>query len=154
MTWTDPVSGTVWQGVPLWDLAGAVDDVESSNHYTYNDTRATMGYIVRVSAADGFNATFSSADTTHNDGYIVAYKMNGTALTGSNAPLKLVGPATSSNKQRVGGIAKISLEGLPDQYPAGNWQAEDGRKNQRYNPSGRIRVFSGLPQCNVYRYKW
>ena len=138
VTWTDPASGTVWQRVPLWDLAGAVDDIESSSHYTYNDTRATMGYTIRVSAAHGYNATFSSASTTHNDGYIVAYKMNGTALTVSNAPLKLVGPATSSNKQRVGGIVKISLEGLPDQYPAGNWHTEDGWKNQRCNPARRI----------------
>ena len=90
----------------------------------------------------------------HNDGYIVAYKKNGAALTGSDAPLKLVGPATTRAKQRVGGIVKISLEGLPDQYPAGNWQSEDGWKDQRCNPAGRIRVFSGLPQCNVYRYKW
>ena len=43
VTWTDPVSGTVWQGVPLWDLAGAVDDIESSNHYTFNDTRGNDG---------------------------------------------------------------------------------------------------------------
>ena len=122
VTWTDPSSGTVWQGVPLWDLAGAVDDIESSNHYTFNDTRATMGYTIRVSATDGFNATFASATAAHNDGFFVAYKMNGTPLTGTSAPLKLVGPATTSNKQRVGGIEKISLEGLPDQYPAGDWQ--------------------------------
>ena len=83
VTWTDS-SGTVWQGVPLWDLAGAVDDIESSNHYTFNDTRATMGYTIRVSAADGYNATFASATAAHNDGFFVAYKMNGAALTGSD----------------------------------------------------------------------
>ena len=76
-----------------------------------------MGYTIRVSAADGYNATFTSAEAAHNNGFFVAYKMNGVPLTGSDAPLKLVGPATTSGKQRVGGIAKISLEGLPDQYP-------------------------------------
>jgi PKD repeat protein/DMSO/TMAO reductase YedYZ molybdopterin-dependent catalytic subunit len=122
VTWTDASTGTVWEGVALWDLAGAVDDIETSNHFTFNDTRATAGYTIRVSAADGFNATFASAAVAHNDSYIVAYKMNGVPLTGTSAPLKLVGPATTSGSQRVGHIVKISLEGLSDQYPAGNWQ--------------------------------
>ena len=97
-----------------------------------------MGYTIRVSAADGFNATFASANAAHNDGYFVAYKMNGTALTGSDAPLKLVGPATTSGKQRVGGIAKISLEGLPDQYPAGNWQLKLVGKISDVIPQGEF----------------
>ena len=42
VTWTD-TSNNVWQGVSLWDLAGAVDDIETSNHFTFNDTRAAMG---------------------------------------------------------------------------------------------------------------
>ena len=62
------------------------------------------------------------ATSAHNDGYFVAYKKNGVALTGSDAPLKLVGSATSSGSQRVGNVVKIALEGLPDQYPAGDWQ--------------------------------
>ncbi len=82
VTWTDPSSNNVWQGVSLWDLAGAVDDVESTSHFTFNDTRAAMGYTIRVSAADGFNATFASATAAHNDGYIVAYKKNGAAPDG------------------------------------------------------------------------
>ena len=40
VTWTDTSTGTVWEGVSLWDLAGAVDDIETSNHFTFNDTRA------------------------------------------------------------------------------------------------------------------
>jgi PKD repeat protein len=137
VTWTDS-SNTVWEGVSLWDLAGAVDDIETSNHFTFNDTRATMGYTIRVSAADGYNATFASATAAHNDGYFVAYKKNGTALTGSDAPLKLVGSATTNGKQRVGGIVKISLEGLPDQYPAGNWQLKMVGKITDVIPQGEF----------------
>ena len=117
VTWTDAATGTVWQGVSLWDLAGAVDDIETSNHFTFNDTRAAANYTIRVSAGDGFFADFYSTIAAHNDGYIVAYKSNGSLLTGTSAPLKLVGPATSKGIQRVGNITKISLIGLPDQYP-------------------------------------
>jgi PKD repeat protein len=138
VTWTDASTGTTWEGVALWDLAGAVDDIEASNHFTFNDTRATKGYTIRVSAADGFNATFASAAVAHNDSYIVAYKMNGAQLTGTSAPLKLVGPATTTNKQRVGGIVKIGLEGLPDQYPAGNWQLKLNGKISDAIPQGEF----------------
>ena len=55
---------------------------------------------------------------SHNDGFIVANTLNGSALSGSNGHLKLVGPATTSNGQRVGNITTIRLEGLPS-YPAG-----------------------------------
>ena len=46
------------KGVSLWDLAGAVDDIETSSHYTFNDTRAAANYTIRVSAADHFPADF------------------------------------------------------------------------------------------------
>ena len=153
VTWTDS-SNNVWQGVSLWDLAGAVDDIETSNHFTFNDTRATMGYTIRVSAADGYNATFASATAAHNNGYIVAYKKNGAALTGSDTPLKLVGPATASGSERVGGIVKISLEGLPDQYPAGNWQLTLNGKITDIIPQSEFEYSAELPQCHVHRYKW
>jgi DMSO/TMAO reductase YedYZ molybdopterin-dependent catalytic subunit len=120
VTYTDS-SGQVWTGVPLWDLVGSVDDIETSAHWTFNDTRANVtGYTVRVIAGDGYNKTFSSLGVSHNNGYIIANTLNGTALSGSNGHLKLVGPATTSGGQRVGNITKISLEGLPA-YPAGSY---------------------------------
>ena len=148
VTWTDS-SNNVWEGVSLWDLAGAVDDIEASSHFTFNDTRAAMGYTVRVSAADGFNATFASADIAHNDGYFVAYRKNGVPLAGSDAPLKLVGSATTSGKQRVGGITKISLEGLPDQDPAGEWQLKLDGKISDIIPQGEFEYSAG---CHIATY--
>ena len=136
VTWTD-TSGNVWQGVSLWDLVGAVDDIESSNHFTFNDTRAAANYTIRVSAAD-FSADFYSIPAAHNDGFFVAYKKNGAPLTGSDAPIKLVGPATTKGSQRVGNITKISLIGLPDQYPAGNWQLKMVGKVSDVIPQGEF----------------
>jgi PKD repeat protein/DMSO/TMAO reductase YedYZ molybdopterin-dependent catalytic subunit len=118
VTYTDS-SARTWTGVPLWDLVGSVDDIETSSHWTFNDTRANVsGYTVRVIAGDGYNATFTSLSVSHNNGFIVANTLNGTALSGSNGNLKLVGPATTSGGQRVGNVTKIRLEGLPS-YPAG-----------------------------------
>ena len=37
ITYTDD-NGTVWSGVALWELVGAVDDIESSSHWTFSDT--------------------------------------------------------------------------------------------------------------------
>jgi len=112
----------VWTGIPLWYLVAVVDDVATGNHWTLNDTRAAAGYMVRVSASDGFNATFSSVDIARNDSFIVANKMNAAPLTEDNgAPLKLVGTGVTSGKQRVGNIATISLEGLPDEITESEW---------------------------------
>ncbi len=120
VTYTD-TAGTVWTGVPLWDLVGAVDDIETTSHWTFNDTLATEGYTVRVSAGDGFNTTFASAAIAHNNSYIVANTANGTPLTGSAYPLKLVGPMITSGKQKVGNISRISLEGIPTPFAPGDW---------------------------------
>jgi parallel beta-helix repeat protein len=141
VTWTD-TSGNTWEGMSLWDLAGAVDDIETTSHYTFNDTRAAMGYTIRVSAGDGFNATFASADVAHNDGFFVAHKMNGAALTGSAAPLKLVGPSIVGGSQSVGNVVKISLEGLPDQYPAGDWQLTLNGKISDVIPQGEFEYWA------------
>ena len=120
VTYTD-TDGTVWTGVPLWDLVGAVDDIETTSHWTFNDTLATEGYTVRVSAGDGFNTTFASAAIAHNNSYIVANTANGVPLTGSAYPLKLVGPMITSGKQKIGNISRISLEGIPTPFAPGDW---------------------------------
>jgi len=111
----------VWTGMPLWYLAGAVDDIETGSHWTFNNTRAAAGYTVRVTASDGLTATFEVADIARNNSFIVADKLNATALTADNGgPLKFVGPGLSG-KQQVGSIVSIALEGLPDESAESEW---------------------------------
>ncbi len=115
-------SDRVWTGIPLWYLVAVVDDMEADDHWTLNDTRAAAGYTVRVSASDGFNATFSSADIARSSAYLVADKMNATPLSADNgAPLKLAGSALTSGSQRIGSIVSITLEGLPDENADSEW---------------------------------
>jgi DMSO/TMAO reductase YedYZ molybdopterin-dependent catalytic subunit len=109
----------VWGGVPLWELVGAVDDIETTAHWTFNDDRAAAGYTIRVSAGDGYSRTFASADVARSGNYIVANTKNGEPLTDPIAPLRLVG-ANVTGGARVGNIETISLEGLPS-YPDGDW---------------------------------
>lgn len=112
----------VWTGMSLWYLVGVVDDMEAGNHWTLNETRVAEGYTVRVSDASGFNATFNSADIAGSDAYLVADKMNAAPLTddGKTWPLKLVGPSLT-NKQKIGSIASITLEGLPGESTESEW---------------------------------
>ncbi|OPY36823.1 MAG: PKD domain protein [Methanoregulaceae archaeon PtaU1.Bin059] len=112
----------VWGGIPLWVLIGAVDDIETSSHWTFNDTRAAGGYTIRVIAGDGYNRTFASGDVARSGNYIVANTKNGEPLTDSIAPLRLVG-ASVTGGARVGNIETIRLEGLPG-YPAGDWSLQ------------------------------
>ncbi len=124
--WTDN-EGNVWSGSPLWVLLGAVDDIETSSHWTFNDGVAADGYTVKVVAGDGFSKTFNSTDVAKNNEYIVANKCNGEALTGSSAPIRLVGDGVAKDDGSLGGsavgnIVRIEIPEL--QTPAaapGSW---------------------------------
>lgn len=123
--WTDN-EGNVWSGVPLWVLLGAVDDIEESGHWTFNDDRAA-GYTVKVVAEDGYARTFNGTDVARSDDYIVANKCNGAPLTGDLAPLRLVGAGVakedgSLSGASVGKIARIEIPELqtPEAKP-GSW---------------------------------
>lgn len=121
--WTDK-DGNVWSGVPLWVLLGAVDDIESSSHWTFNDTLAA-DYTVKVSAAD-YSKTFNGADIARSNNYIIANKCNGISLTDSG-PLRLVGDGVtrddgSLSGASVGNIVKIEIPELQTLEPAdGSW---------------------------------
>jgi DMSO/TMAO reductase YedYZ molybdopterin-dependent catalytic subunit len=111
-------SGT-WKGLPLWLLCGWVDDDVQHQHGdgAFNDALASAGYTVNVSASDGFSYAFQSSVVARNNDIIVANTLNGVPLskTGSKPPypLKLVGSALTSGKQRIGAIVKIQLLNFP-----------------------------------------
>ncbi|NOQ32827.1 MAG: hypothetical protein GQ567_01315 [Methanosarcinales archaeon] len=106
VTYTDG-SGT-WEGIPLWCLCSAVDNLEAGSHWTFNDSLAATNYTVKVIAADGYNRSFNSSEIARNNGYIVANSLNGEPLD-YLYPLKLVGSAVTSGKDKVGNISKINL---------------------------------------------
>jgi PKD repeat protein len=112
----------IWGGIPLWELVGAVDDIETTAHWTFNDTRAAGGYTIRMIAGDGYNRTFASADVARSGNYLVANTKNGEPLTDAIAPLRLVGINVTGGN-RVGNIETIQLEGLPA-YPDGDWSLD------------------------------
>lgn len=112
--WMDK-DGNVWSGVPLWVLLGAVDDIESSSHWSFNDTLAA-NYSVKVVAGDDFSRTFNGADVAKSDDYIIANKCNGVPLTESG-PLRLVGAGVTKDDGSLGGssvgnIVKIEIPEL------------------------------------------
>jgi DMSO/TMAO reductase YedYZ molybdopterin-dependent catalytic subunit len=123
--WTDK-DGNVWSGVPLWVLLGAVDDIETTGHWTFNDDVAAEGYSVEVIAGDGFSKTFNIADVKRSDDYIIANKVNDEPLT-DKGPLRLVGDGVAKEDGSLGGsavgnIARIEIPELqtPEAAP-GSW---------------------------------
>jgi len=124
--WTDN-EGKVWSGTPLWILAGAVDDIEESTHWTFNDVVAQEGYTIRVEAEDGFSRTFSSQDVARSGDYIVADRVDGKPLSAKHWPLRLVGPGVTKEDGSLGGaavgnIVKITIpELLTPAAEGGSW---------------------------------
>jgi hypothetical protein len=106
-TWTD-ATGQVWSGVPLWLLAGRVDDETKHGDGAYNQKAADQGYQVHVVAVDGFKVALDSARVNRNNNILVAYLVNNNPLDEKNFPLRLVGSDLKSNEM-VGRIAKINL---------------------------------------------
>jgi len=105
--WTD-ADGNEYAGIPLYYLLGRVDDEVKHGDDAYRDDLAKAGYMVDVTANDGFTVTFDSFTTMRNDKMIVAYLMNGKPLEGDAFPLKLVGEELSK-KEMIGGIAKVVI---------------------------------------------
>jgi hypothetical protein len=102
-----------WEGLPLWVLAGWVDD-DNQGPGTFNDQLADIGYDVRVIAADGFSYTFPISDVARNDNVIVANTLNDMPLPADSYPLRMVGSDLTSGKQKVKQIVKIELLDLPE----------------------------------------
>ena len=106
----DDGSGNLFGGVALWRLVGMVDDGDPA---TFDDATAALGYDVTVIATDGFSYTFPISEVARNENIIVANTVNGGELPTDAYPLRLVGSALTSGKQKIRQIASIQLVGLP-----------------------------------------
>ncbi|MBN1682011.1 molybdopterin-dependent oxidoreductase [Candidatus Bathyarchaeota archaeon] len=106
-SWTDS-SSQKWFGLPLWTLLGRVDDNNMHGPEAFNRTLADEDYTVRVKASDGFYKDFNSTFVKLNNDLIIAYKVDGKALSGSDAPIKLVGP-TLTKGQMIKNISEIEI---------------------------------------------
>jgi DMSO/TMAO reductase YedYZ molybdopterin-dependent catalytic subunit len=111
--WTDD-QNRVWEGIPLWILAGRVDDdnPHSKEAQAFNDAVANAGYDIEVIAVDGYSKTFSSIDIKRNNDYIVSFRRDGEPLPENQWPLRLVGPNLTKGEM-VGQITTIKLD-LPE----------------------------------------
>jgi len=116
-SWTDD-QGQVWSGVPLWLLAGSVDDAIQHEGPAFNDDLASAGYTITVTAADGYATEFDSATVARNPDILVAHLVDGQPLPEKYFPLRLVSSALAKN-QLVGMISEIalSLEPVPTSAP-------------------------------------
>ncbi|MDR3576570.1 MAG: molybdopterin-dependent oxidoreductase [Anaerolineaceae bacterium] len=106
-SWTDG-KAQKWTGTPLYLLVGRVDDNTKHGTGAYNTQLADQGYTIDVVGKDGYTVTFDSAKIKDDKNIFVADQVNGNDLTDKDFPLKLVG-SELTNKQMVGGIAKIVL---------------------------------------------
>ncbi len=108
-----------YTGVALWTLVSAVDGADGPDtEYLFNDLLAFEGYIVRVTAEDGYNKAFTSMQVARNDTIIVANKLDGEPLPDDEWPLKIVGDWLASNL-KVSQVVNISLEDL---QPVPDWE--------------------------------
>ncbi len=110
--------GRKWEGIPLWLMAGFVDDVDKHSSDAFNVELAEAGYEIVLTAADGYQVTISSQDIIKNNDYIVANTVDGVAIPQSdkNWPLRLVGAGVSGSSS-IGNIVSIELlksQGLTD----------------------------------------
>ncbi len=115
--------GRVWEGMPLWFLAGFVDDADKHTNEAFNEQLAAAGYQVVITAADEHSVTIDSKDIVRNDNYIIASMLNGAAIPESdnNWPLRLVGPSVSGSAS-VSQIESIKLvKGAALNDVSGHW---------------------------------
>lgn len=134
-TWSDD-ENRLWEGIPLWVLAGRIDDdnPHSKEAQAFNDAVANAGYEVEVIAADGYSKTFSSIDIKRNDDYIVSFRRDGEALPDNQWPLRLVGPDLTKGEM-VGQITTIKAN-LPSSVEEPEWTlCLKGSLNEDITPS-------------------
>jgi len=107
-SWTDD-EGRQWQGVPLWTLAGRIDDDNKHEGKAFNDDLAEAGYDVVLVAADGYEVTLESSLVARNNKILLAYLVNDEPLPEKHWPLRLVGPDLEKSNQ-VGAVETIKVD--------------------------------------------
>ena len=104
-TWKD-AQGQVWSGIPLWLLAGYVDN--KNNAMEIDLAIWSQGFEVQVVSANGTITEFTSTQVYNNDNMIVAYQVNGQSLPATQWPLALVGTAVDQAHE-ISQITEIKL---------------------------------------------
>ena len=103
--WVD-AAGTRWEGVPLFLVAGLIDDKNKHGAHAYNAALARKGYDILIETADGKVVAIDSRDIAGKDDVILSSKVDGGELPEQYFPLRLVGPGLSA-AQMPGRIARI-----------------------------------------------
>jgi len=103
--WVD-AAGTRWEGIPLYLVAGLVDDKKRHGAGAYDAAAARKGYDIVIETASGKVATIDSRDIAGKQDILLAGKVDGGELPDEYFPLRLVGPGLTE-AQMPGGIARI-----------------------------------------------
>ena len=103
--WVD-AQGRRWEGVPLYLVAGLVDDGKKHDAGAYNARLAKKGYEIQIETTSGKVVTIDSRDIAGKDSVVLSSKVDGGELPDEYFPLRLVGPGLSE-AQMPGGIARI-----------------------------------------------
>jgi hypothetical protein len=103
--WVD-AEGKRWEGVPLYLVAGLVDDGKKHDAGAYNARLAKKGYEIQIETTSGKVVTIDSRDIAGKDSVVLSSKVDGGELPDEYFPLRLVGPGLS-DAQMPGGIARI-----------------------------------------------
>jgi len=153
--WSD--GDHTWCGVPLWRVAAMVDDPEPED-YSFNETLAAQGYVVKLTAWDGWVTELQISDVAHNDdGYIIANTIDGGELpeyTPSGKPsypLHLRG-ADIFPPNNVGGIIKIELVGIQGNNPPATPEISGSTKGKTGTSYTYYFSTTDPEENNVYYY--
>jgi len=103
--WVDP-QGRRWEGIPLYLVAGLVDDHKKHDAGAYNARLARRGYLIQFETTSGKVVTIDSREIAGKDSVVLSSKVDGGELPDEFFPLRLVGPGLSQ-AQMIGGIARI-----------------------------------------------
>jgi DMSO/TMAO reductase YedYZ molybdopterin-dependent catalytic subunit len=103
--WVDQ-QGRRWEGIPLYLVAGMVDDRKKHDAGAYNARLAKQGYDIQIETTTGEVVTIDSRDIAGKDSVVLSSKVDGGELPDEYFPLRLVGPGLG-DAQMPGGIARI-----------------------------------------------